>query len=92
MSYNNIIVTTKDFVSTITLNHPPANSVNLGIREDLNRAVNELEQSKDTRVVIITGAGEKGFSAGMDVTDIANLEKGPTATTYSTASNVSPSR
>jgi len=77
MSYNNIIVTTKDFVSTITLNHPPANSVNLGIREDLNHAVIELEQSKDTRVVIITGAGEKGFSAGMDVTDIANLEKGP---------------
>ncbi len=77
MSYNNIIVTTKDFVSTITLNRPPANSVNLGIREDLNRAVIELEQSKDTRVVIITGAGDKGFSAGMDVTDIANLEKGP---------------
>ena len=77
MSYNNIIVTTKDFVSTITLNRPPANSVNLGIREDLNRAVIELEQSKDTRVVIITGAGDKGFSAGMDVTDLANLEKGP---------------
>jgi enoyl-CoA hydratase/carnithine racemase len=77
MSYNNIIVTTKDFVSTITLNRPPANSVNLGIREDLNSAVNELEQSKDTRVVIITGAGDKGFSAGMDVTDVANLGKGP---------------
>jgi enoyl-CoA hydratase/carnithine racemase len=77
MSYNNIIVTTKDFVSTITLNRPPANSVNLGIREELNSAVNELEQSKDTRVVIITGAGDKGFSAGMDVTDVANLNKGP---------------
>jgi len=77
MSYNNIIVTTKDFVSTITLNRPPANSVNLGIREDLDSAVNELEQSRDTRVVIITGAGDKGFSAGMDVTDIANLQKGP---------------
>jgi enoyl-CoA hydratase/carnithine racemase len=77
MSYNNIIVTTKDFVTTITLNRPPANSVNLGIREDLNQAVMELEQSKDTRVVIITGAGDKGFSAGMDVTDVANLDKGP---------------
>jgi enoyl-CoA hydratase/carnithine racemase len=77
MSYNNIIVTTKDFVSTITLNRPPANSVNLGLREDLNQAVMELEQSKDTRVVIITGAGDKGFSAGMDVTDVANLDKGP---------------
>jgi enoyl-CoA hydratase/carnithine racemase len=77
MSYNNIIVTTKDFVSIVTLNRPPANSVNLGLREDLNQAVMELEQSKDTRVVIITGAGDKGFSAGMDVTDVANLDKGP---------------
>lgn len=77
MSYQNITVTTKDFVSTITLNRPPANAINLGIREELNQAVIELEQSRDTRVVIITGAGDKGFSAGMDVADIANINKGP---------------
>jgi enoyl-CoA hydratase/carnithine racemase len=77
MSYNNIIVTTKDFITTITLNRPPTNSVNLGIREELNQVVGELEQSKDTRVVIITGAGEKGFCAGMDVSDIANIANGP---------------
>src|SRR5208337_425482 len=39
--------------------------------------VSELEQSKDTRVVIITGAGEKGFCAGMDVSDLANIARGP---------------
>lgn len=77
MEYKNIIVSTKDFVTTITLNRPPMNSVNLGIREELFHAVNELDKSKDTRVAIITGAGEKGFSAGMDVSDIANLSKGP---------------
>jgi enoyl-CoA hydratase/carnithine racemase len=77
MSYKDITVTTKDFVSTITLNRPPANAINLGIREELDHAVIELEQSKDTRVVIITGAGDKGFSAGMDVTDIANIGQGP---------------
>ncbi len=77
MGYNNIIVSTKDFISTITLNRPPTNSVNLGIREELNQAITELEKSKDTRVVIITGAGEKGFCAGMDVSDLANITKGP---------------
>lgn len=77
MGYNNIIVSTKDFISTITLNRPPTNSVNLGIREELNQAITELEKSKDTRVVIITGAGEKGFCAGMDISDIANINKGP---------------
>lgn len=77
MSYSNIIVSTKDFVTTITLNRPPTNSVNLGIREELFKAVNEIENSKETRAVIITGAGEKGFCAGMDVSDVANIAKGP---------------
>ena len=77
MSYSNIIVSTKDFVTTITLNRPPTNSVNLGVREELFQAVNELEKSKETRVVIITGAGEKGFCAGMDLSDVANINKGP---------------
>jgi len=77
MDYQNIIVSTKDFVTTITLNRPPMNSVNLGIREELLNAVNEIEASKEIRAVIITGAGEKGFCAGMDVSDIANINKGP---------------
>ena len=67
MNYNNITVSTQNFVTTITLNRPPMNSVNLGIREELFNAVNELEKSKDTRVVIITGSGEKAFCAGMDI-------------------------
>jgi enoyl-CoA hydratase/3-hydroxyacyl-CoA dehydrogenase len=77
MNYKDITVTTRDFVSTITLNRPPANAINLGIREELNQAIIELEQNKDTRVMIITGAGDWGFSVGMDVTDIANIKKGP---------------
>lgn len=77
MDYKNIIVSTKDFVTTIVLNRPPMNSVNLGIREEFFHVVNELEKSRDTRAVIITGAGDKGFSAGMDVSDIANIAKGP---------------
>ena len=77
MEYSNIIVTTQDFVTTITLNRPPTNSVNLGIREELDHAIGILETSRDTRAIIITGAGEKGFCAGMDVADIANINKGP---------------
>lgn len=77
MNYTNIIVSTQDYVSTITLNRPPANSINLGIREELDHAIGELEKSSQTRAIIITGAGEKGFSAGMDVSDIANINKGP---------------
>jgi enoyl-CoA hydratase/carnithine racemase len=77
MAYNNITVSTKDFVTTVTLNRPPMNSVNIGIREELDQLVTEVEKSKDTRVVIVTGSGEKAFCAGMDVSDIANIDKGP---------------
>ncbi|MBN1364187.1 MAG: enoyl-CoA hydratase/isomerase family protein [Syntrophaceae bacterium] len=77
MAYNNITVETKDFVTTVTINRPPVNLVNLGIREELNQLVTEVENSKDTRVVIVIGSGEKAFCAGMDTTDIANIDKGP---------------
>jgi enoyl-CoA hydratase/carnithine racemase len=77
MNYTNIIVSTQDYVTTITLNRPPTNSVNLGVREELDHAISALEQSPETRAIIITGAGEKGFSAGMDVSDLANINKGP---------------
>jgi enoyl-CoA hydratase/carnithine racemase len=77
MAYSNITVETKDFVTVVTLNRPPMNSVNLGIREELDQLVTEVQTSKDTRVVIVTGAGEKAFCAGMDVSDVANIDMGP---------------
>ena len=40
--------------------------------EDFEKAVGEIETDRDVRVLIITGAGEKCFSAGFDVSDAAN--------------------
>jgi enoyl-CoA hydratase/carnithine racemase len=77
MAYSNITVETKDFVTTVTLNRPPVNLVNIGIREELDQFVTDVQKSKDTRVVIVTGSGEKAFCAGMDTTDLANIDKGP---------------
>jgi enoyl-CoA hydratase/carnithine racemase len=77
MAYSNITVETKDFVTTVTLNRPPVNLVNIGIREELDQFVTEVQKSKDTRVVIVIGSGEKAFCAGMDTTDLANIDKGP---------------
>ncbi len=79
MSYTAIALHTSEFVTRITLNRPPANSINLAMREDLDRAFAEIETDRGTRVVVITGAGEKGFSAGMDVSDVGNLHNGPDA-------------
>jgi enoyl-CoA hydratase/carnithine racemase len=71
MAYETIIVEKEGNIGIITLNRPPANSVNFALLEDLEKALNQFEEDKEVRVLIITGAGEKGFSAGFDVTEAA---------------------
>ncbi len=75
MRYENIILEKDNHVATLTINHPPANAINLATLEEINKALDDVEQDGETRVLVITGAGDKGFSAGFDVTDAANAHK-----------------
>ena len=59
-------------VSTLTLNRPPANTMTQAAFEKLDQLLHELETDKTTRVIVITGQGEKGFSAGFDLSEAAN--------------------
>jgi enoyl-CoA hydratase/carnithine racemase len=72
MAYDNLILEKRGHIAIITLNHPPVNAWNLGLMEDFEKAIDEIENHKDIRVLIITGAGEKCFSAGFDVSDAGN--------------------
>ncbi len=72
MEYENLILEKKGHIGIVTLNHPPVNAWNLGLMEDFETVLNEIESDKDLRVVILTGAGEKCFSAGWDVSDTEN--------------------
>ena len=72
MRYENLIVEKKEHVCIITLNHPPVNAWNLGLMTDFERAIDDVENDRDVRVVIITGGGEKAFSAGFDLSDSEN--------------------
>jgi len=71
MAYETLIVEKEGNIGVITLNRPPANSVNFALLKDLDRALDQFEEDKEVRALIITGAGEKGFSAGFDVTEAA---------------------
>ncbi len=75
MEYENIILEKRDRISIVVINHPPVNAWNLATLEDFEKAIDEVEHDKETRAVIITGSGEKYFSAGFDVTDAANVSK-----------------
>jgi enoyl-CoA hydratase/carnithine racemase len=72
MNYRNLVLEKGGHVATITINHPPANTWNLATMREFGQAVDEVAGDNGIRVVIITGAGEKCFSAGFDVTDAAN--------------------
>ncbi len=75
MQYENIIFDKRNNIGVITLNHPPVNAWNLATTVDFEGVINEVEKDKDVRAIIITGAGEKCFSAGFDVSDAANSGK-----------------
>ena len=75
MNYENLIVDTKGHIRIITLNHPPVNAWNWGMMAEFEKAVNDVENDPEVRVLIITGGGEKAFSAGFDLSDSANSHK-----------------
>jgi enoyl-CoA hydratase/carnithine racemase len=72
MAYKNLNLVKENHIGIITLDHPPVNAWNLGLMEDFEKAIDEIENDRGVRVLIITGAGEKCFSAGFDVSDAAN--------------------
>jgi len=57
-------------VASILLNRPPLNIINLEMLDELNAAWSEVEDLK-AQVAVISGAGERAFSAGVDVADHA---------------------
>jgi enoyl-CoA hydratase/carnithine racemase len=67
MAYETLIVEREENIAIITLNRPPANPINLTVLDELEATLNEFEKDKAVRALIISGAGEKSFSAGFDV-------------------------
>lgn len=59
-------------VATLTLNRPPANTMTLDAFEKLASLLDKLESDSHTRVLVLTGQGEKGFCAGFDLSEAAN--------------------
>lgn len=61
-----------DGVAIITLNRPAAmNALSRQLRMELAEAVRSATDSDDVRVLVLTGAGERAFSAGVDLKELA---------------------
>ncbi len=64
-------------IEILTINRPEArNAVNGAVSRGFAAAFDELEADDDCLVVIVTGAGDRAFSAGMDLKAFAAGEAG----------------
>lgn len=69
MGFETISLDVASHVALLTLNRPPMNSVTWNMVHEIEKAIEELQNDKDVRVLVITGSGEKAFCAGMDIGD-----------------------
>ncbi|NQT31957.1 MAG: enoyl-CoA hydratase/isomerase family protein [Deltaproteobacteria bacterium] len=69
MTYKNILVEKKEGVARITINRPPLNILDIDTLEEMSQALADLRTDDEVKVVAITGAGQKAFSAGVAVGD-----------------------
>jgi enoyl-CoA hydratase len=75
MNYNNIIFETENGITTITINRPnKLNALNKVTIKELHNAFKKAKNDQNTKVIILTGSGEKAFVAGADISEFANFD------------------
>src|SRR5256714_15658252 len=79
MAYEHILVEREDGVAIVTLNRPAVlNAMNRKLGAELLDAVKTLEADDAIGCLVITGAGDKAFSAGGDIKEQGGGDKGHT--------------
>ena len=74
MSYESLLIHIQDGIAAITINRPKSlNALNTALLHELYLAAREIEENDDVRVVVLTGAGEKAFVAGADISELARF-------------------
>lgn len=71
-NYETILVEKKEAVAILTINRPDKlNALNSTVHAEGVEALEKLRNDPEVRVVVITGAGEKSFIAGADISEFA---------------------
>src|SRR5436309_1938412 len=61
-------------VTAVTLNRPDVlNAINTRMGEEIYAAFNRLDDSSDTRVIVLRGSGERAFCTGADLKERAGM-------------------
>ena len=74
MNYENILSEHAKGITTITINRPKKlNALNKDTIHELHDAFDKANSDNDTKVIILTGSGEKAFVAGADISEFAHF-------------------
>ena len=75
MSYQTLLTSLENNIFIITINRPEKlNALNRTVIEELSAAIDEVYNNDEIKSAIITGAGEKAFVAGADISEFLNLD------------------
>jgi enoyl-CoA hydratase len=66
-NYERLLIEWRGAVIVGTMNNPPMNQINEQMHEELNRFFQEANADPEARVIVLTGAGDRAFSAGGDL-------------------------
>ncbi len=74
MNFDNLKTADSGAIRTITINRPEKlNALNVATVAELDAAISEVEADDTIAAVVITGAGDKAFVAGADISELATL-------------------
>jgi len=74
MSHENITFTVEDGVGLLTFNRPKAlNALNPKTLEEVDAVLDSIRRDDSARVLVLTGAGDKAFVAGADISEFPSM-------------------
>lgn len=72
--YTTLLTSLEQGIFTLTVNRPDKlNALNKDVMSDLDAAITEVEGNEEIKAVVITGAGQKAFVAGADISEFVGL-------------------
>ena len=76
MELKNVLLEKEGNVAIVTMNRPKAlNALNSETLKELDKVIETLEKDNEIYAVVLTGAGEKAFVAGADISEMKDLNE-----------------
>ena len=70
-----VLTEKRDGVALVTMNRPDAmNALSTDLRDELAATIEALEADTNMRVLILTGAGTRAFTAGLDLKELGQSD------------------